>query len=62
MLWFVGFSPDLAVGVFIGYDKPRTLGDGATGGQLAAPIFRDFMRMALADKPACRSACRPASS
>ena len=52
--WFVGFSSDLAVGVYIGYDKPRTLGTGAsaTGGQLAAPIVRDFMKVALADKPA----------
>ena len=50
--WFVGFSPDLVVGVFIGYDKPRSLGDGETGGVIAAPIFRDFMKMALADKPA----------
>jgi penicillin-binding protein 1A len=52
--WFVGFTPDLAVGVYIGYDKPRSLGQGnaATGGHLAAPIVRDFMKMALADKPA----------
>ena len=51
-VWFVGFSPDLAVGVFLGYDKPRSLGDAATGGHHAAPIFRDFMQMALKDKPA----------
>ncbi len=51
-VWFVGFSPDLAVGVYIGYDKPRPLGRGATGGLLAAPIVRDFMKVALADKPA----------
>jgi penicillin-binding protein 1A len=52
--WFIGYTADLAVGVFIGYDKPRTLGSSsaATGGQLAAPIVRDFMKMALADKPA----------
>jgi len=50
--WFVGFSPDLAVGVFIGYDTPRPMGRGATGGQVAAPIFTEFMKMALADKPA----------
>ena len=50
--WFIGFTPDLAVGVYIGYDKPRHLGRGATGGHLAAPIFKDFMKMALADKPA----------
>lgn len=50
--WFVGFSPDLAVGVYIGFDTPRPMGSGATGGGIAAPIFRDFMRVALADKPA----------
>lgn len=51
-VWFVGFSPDLAVGVYLGYDRPRSLGSSATAGQYAAPIFRDFMTMALADKPA----------
>lgn len=50
--WFVGFSPDLVVGVYIGYDKPRNLGRGATGGHLAAPIAKDFLKLALADKPA----------
>ncbi len=50
--WFIGFSPDLVVGVYLGYDKPRHLGKGATGGALAAPVVRDFMKVALADKPA----------
>jgi penicillin-binding protein 1A len=50
-LWFIGYSPDLAVGVYIGYDKPRSLGDSAQAAQYAAPIFRDFMKMALAGKP-----------
>jgi penicillin-binding protein 1A len=49
--WFVGYSPDLAVGLYIGHDKPRSLGKGVTGGGLAAPIFTEFMQMALADKP-----------
>jgi penicillin-binding protein 1A len=49
-LWFVGFSPDLAAGVFIGYDRPRSLGDTAQAATYAAPIFRDFMKMALKDK------------
>jgi len=49
--WFMGFSPDLVVGVYVGYDQPRSLGHGATGGRLAAPIFTEFMQMALADKP-----------
>ena len=51
-VWFVGFSPDLVVGVFIGYDDPASLGDHAAGGILAAPIFADFMAQALKDKPA----------
>jgi penicillin-binding protein 1A len=50
--WFVGFSPDLAVGVYVGYDQPHSLGGKETGGAIAAPIFRDFMLEALADKPA----------
>jgi penicillin-binding protein 1A len=50
--WFIGFSPDLVVGVYLGYDKPRHLGRDATGGGLAAPVVRDFMKVALADKPA----------
>jgi penicillin-binding protein 1A len=48
--WFVGFSPDVTVAVYIGYDKPRHLGHNATGGHLAAPIARDFFKVALADK------------
>ena len=50
-LWFIGYSPDLAVGVYLGYDKPRSMGDSAQAATYAAPIFRDFMKMALADKP-----------
>jgi len=50
--WFIGFSPDLVVGVYIGYDKPRSLGRGETGGALATPIFVDFMTPVLADTPA----------
>jgi penicillin-binding protein 1A len=50
--WFIGFSPDLVIGIYVGYDKPRNLGKGASGGHTAAPIARDFMKLALADKPA----------
>ena len=50
--WFLGFTPDLAAGVFVGYDEPVPLGEGETGGHLAAPIFRDFMIAALKDTPA----------
>lgn len=45
--WFVGFSPDLAVGVFVGFDQPRTLGEKDTGSSVAAPIFKLFMKDAL---------------
>jgi penicillin-binding protein 1A len=50
--WFVGFSPDLAVGVYVGFDRPRNLGRRATGGSVALPIWTDFMTAALADAPA----------
>ena len=50
-LWFVGFSPNLAVGVYLGYDRPRSLGRRATAGQYAAPIFAAFMKEALKDQP-----------
>ena len=49
--WFVGFSPDLAVGVFVGFDEPRSLGDKETGSRTAAPIFQDFMTEALKNRP-----------
>jgi penicillin-binding protein 1A len=48
--WFIGFTPDLVVGVFVGYDTPRPMGKGMTGGHVAAPIFANFMKLALADK------------
>jgi penicillin-binding protein 1A len=50
--WFVGFSPDLAVGVYIGFDRPRSLGRRETGSSVTAPVFRDFMREALAKRAA----------
>jgi penicillin-binding protein 1A len=50
--WFIGYTPDLVVSVFIGYDTPRPMGKGQTGGQIAAPIFANFMKMVLADKKA----------
>jgi len=49
--WFVGFSPDLVVGVYIGYDEPRTLGKNETGSSVALPIFVDIMTEALEDEP-----------
>jgi penicillin-binding protein 1A len=50
--WFVGFTPDLTAGVFVGFDNPRTLGGHETGASVAAPIFKEFMGDALADTPA----------
>jgi penicillin-binding protein 1A len=50
--WFVGYTPDLAVGVYIGYDQPVRMGHGETGGSLAAPVVRDFLKEALAGVPA----------
>ena len=49
--WFVGFSPDLVVGVYVGFDIPRTLGSGETGASVALPIFINFMKQALKDVP-----------
>jgi len=45
--WFMGFSPDLVVGVYVGFDDNRSLGKGETGTQSAVPIFIDFMKEAL---------------
>jgi penicillin-binding protein 1A len=50
--WFVGFSPDLVVGVFVGFDTPRSLGENEEGSSVAVPIFRDFMADALKDDKA----------
>lgn len=50
-VWFVGYSPDLAVGVYLGFDKPQSLGGRATAGTYAAPIFGAFMKEALEGKP-----------
>ncbi|MEQ1671382.1 MAG: penicillin-binding transpeptidase domain-containing protein, partial [Hyphomicrobium sp.] len=51
-VWFIGYTPDMVVGVFVGYDTPKPLGKGNTGGAIAAPMFGDFMREALAETPA----------
>lgn len=49
--WFVGFSPDLVAGVYLGFDEPRSLGRVETGAQAALPVFYDFMQEALKDVP-----------
>ncbi|WP_375615188.1 penicillin-binding protein 1A [Bartonella sp. AC10YNML] len=50
-VWFMGFTPDIVVGIFVGYDQPAPLGYNGTGSSLAAPIFGDFMVDALKGKP-----------
>ncbi|PKQ02926.1 MAG: penicillin-binding protein, partial [Alphaproteobacteria bacterium HGW-Alphaproteobacteria-11] len=50
--WFMGYSPNLVVGVFVGFDEPAPLGRAETGGRTAAPIFRDFMAKAIGNQPA----------
>lgn len=49
--WFVGFSPDLVAGVYVGFDEPESLGRAETGAQAALPIFYDFMDEALKGVP-----------
>ena len=49
--WFIGFTPDLVVGVYMGFDNPAPLGHGETGGNVSAPVVREFFKLALADQP-----------
>jgi penicillin-binding protein 1A len=49
--WFVGYTPQIVVGVFVGFDDNRSLGDGEVGGVASLPIFIDFMKAALKDVP-----------
>ncbi len=50
-VWFVGGTADLVAGVYLGYDRPRSLGGAAQGGRIAAPVFKDFAKVVLADAP-----------
>jgi penicillin-binding protein 1A len=50
-VWFVGGTPDLMAGIYIGYDQPRSLGGAAQGGRIAAPVFKQFAQVALKDAP-----------
>ncbi len=49
--WFLGFTPDLLAGVWVGFDSERSLGKTETGGHAAAPIWTAFMKKAVADRP-----------
>ncbi len=59
--WFVGFTADIVVGVFVGFDDNRSLGSGETGSSAAVPIFIDFMEDAMGGQPA-REFVRPANA
>ncbi len=50
--WFIGYTPQLVTGIWVGHDQPRPGGKGFTGGAIAAPLWGSFMRQALAGKPA----------
>lgn len=50
--WFVGFTPKIVTGVWVGYDRPRSLGRDETGSRVAVPIWVDFMGKVLAGMPA----------
>lgn len=49
--WFIGFSPDLVVGVWVGFDQPQSLGDKETGASAALPIWMEIMGQALKGQP-----------
>ncbi|MBX6744149.1 MAG: penicillin-binding protein, partial [Acetobacteraceae bacterium] len=49
--WFVGFTPDIVIAVWMGFDEPHSLGNGETGGGNAAPIFHDVLEAALRGSP-----------
>jgi penicillin-binding protein 1A len=49
--WFVGFTPKLATGVWVGYDRPRSLGKDETGSRVAVPIWVTYMSRVLGDSP-----------
>ncbi len=49
--WFMGYTPDLVTGVWVGYDDSREMGKGETGSRAASPIWLDFMQGVLAEKP-----------
>jgi penicillin-binding protein 1A len=50
-VWFVGGTPDIVAGVYLGYDQPRSLGGAAQGGRISAPIWKQWALTALKDQP-----------
>ncbi|MBI4546275.1 MAG: hypothetical protein HY703_13860, partial [Gemmatimonadetes bacterium] len=59
--WFIGLTPDLVAGVWLGFDQPRPILPGASGGRLAVPVWTAFMKQAYADRPAPAAWVPPAS-
>lgn len=49
--WFVGFTPELAVGIYMGFDQPKSMGSSSTGGGMVVPVFTNFMAKALQGRP-----------
>jgi penicillin-binding protein 1A len=58
-VWFVGYTPDLLAGVWLGFDNPRPIGSGATGGTLAVPVWARVMRTAYANRKPPEPWARP---
>ena len=50
-VWFVGGTPEIVAGVYLGYDQPRPMGHAAQGGRVAAPVFKQFAQVAFKDEP-----------
>src|ERR671921_2132889 len=50
-VWFVGGTPEIVAGVYLGYDQPRPMGHAAQGGRIAAPIFKQWAQTALKEQP-----------
>ena len=57
--WFAGYQPSLATAVWVGYDKPRSLGSGESGGRIALPIWLDYMGAALKGTPVAQPPAVP---
>jgi penicillin-binding protein 1A len=61
-VWFVGGTPDIVAGVYVGYDQPRPMGHAAQGGRIAAPIFKEWAQAALKDQPKTPFVAPPGSA
>jgi penicillin-binding protein 1A len=58
-VWFVGYTSNIVAGCYIGYDRPRPLGRGASGGGMCGPVFNEFMQAAVAEYGGSRFAVPP---